>query len=158
MRRYKNLLILTVSFALVIIFLSFYPAFQPARSGYAENNITMQQINDIRFYTSLDVALEKANSSGKPIFVYLRSKTCGYCKQFESESFKDPRAVNMIRNNFITLSIDVFDQSKLATDFKAVGTPTMVFLESRGREIDRIIGYVETDIFIKSMEKITGDK
>ena len=118
----------------------------------------MLRLGNLNFHTSLDTGLEKANESGRMVLVYLRSESCGWCKKFEAESFKDIRIIKILNENFELVTLDTVKQRELATSLKVRGTPTEIFLRSDGVEIKeaRIGGYVDADTFYTQLNNIVN--
>jgi thioredoxin-related protein len=113
--------------------------------------LTLQSLN---FYTSIGNALVEAKKQDKSMFLYARSDTCGWCKKFEEETFTQQSVINILNNKFILVSLDVYNQKDETINFKVRGTPTMIFLNSNGNEIERIPGYTDTETFLKTINEI----
>lgn len=114
-------------------------------------NITLQ---GLEFYTSLQSGLDASKAQDKPIFVYFRSESCGWCKKFEAESFTNQSIIRILNENFILVSIDVYEQKNETTYFKVRGTPSEVFLDSNFTEITRIPGYTDNRTFLNTINEI----
>jgi thioredoxin-related protein len=113
--------------------------------------ITLQ---GLRFNTQVQPALETAKAQEKPIFVYARSQVCGWCKKFEAETFTNKTVIKTLNENFILLSIDVYEQKSESINLKVRGTPAEIFLNDNGIEIKRITGYTETQTFLGTINEI----
>ena len=120
----------------------------------------MLKLGNLNFYTSLDKGFEKAKENDMIIFVYFRSESCGWCKKFEAESFKDVRITKILNENFALVTLDTVKQPELAASLGVRGTPTEVFLKTDRTEIKeaRIRGYVDADTFLKSLNEIIETK
>lgn len=114
-------------------------------------NITLQGLT---FNTQVQPALEAAKAQGKPIFIYARSKVCGWCKKFEAETFTNQTVIKTLNENFILLSIDVYEQKSESVNLRVRGTPTEIFLNENGIEIKRIPGYTQTQPFLDTINEI----
>ncbi|MDW7728309.1 MAG: DUF255 domain-containing protein, partial [Candidatus Methanoperedens sp.] len=53
-------------------------------------------LHKLTFGTYLGEAMESAAVQDKPVFVYLRSESCGWCKQFEEETFNNNTVVSKL--------------------------------------------------------------
>ncbi len=113
--------------------------------------LTLQRVT---FYTDPSIALGAAKAQGKPVFVYARSESCGWCKKFEEETFTNESVIKTLNGNFILVSIDVYNQKNETRNFRVHGTPTEIFLDSNGTEIKRIPGYTDTETFLNTINKI----
>jgi len=112
-------------------------------------------LQGVTFYTDPSIALGAAKEQGKPVFVYARSESCGWCKKFEEETFTNESVIKTLNGNFILVSIDVYKQNNESRNFRVHGTPTEIFLDSNGTEIKRIPGYTDTETFLNTINKIT---
>lgn len=112
-------------------------------------------LKGLKFQTNVTSALEAAKLQSKPIFVYARSESCGWCKKFEAETFTNQSVAGILNEKFILVSIDVFKQKNEARNFRVRGTPTEIFLDSNGTEIKRIPGYTDTKTFLDSINDIS---
>ncbi len=108
------------------------------------------------FYTSLESGAERAKRSGKPVFLYLHSWSCGWCKKFEDEVLTEPGVVSMLESSFVPVAVEVDEQREIAQRFMVYGTPTMVFLDSDGEELTRNRGFVDAEGFRRILVGIMG--
>ena len=111
-------------------------------------------LKGVQFYTDFETALSAAKEQNKPLFVYARSDSCGWCKKFEEETFTNKSVIKTLNENFILVTIDVYNQKNEARNFRVHGTPTEIFLDSNGTEINRIPGYTDTETFLNTINKI----
>lgn len=118
-------------------------------------SLKMIDIQRLTFFTNVNPALNKARTEGKPVFVYARSKYCGACKQFESETFTNESVIEKLNKDFVLLSIDVDEQKNETRNFRLRVTPTEIFLDQNGTEIKRLLGYRTNQTFLDEINKIT---
>ncbi len=116
-----------------------------------QGNITLQGLT---FNTDIGTSFEMAKSAEKPVFIYARSKDCGYCKKFEAETFTNQTVIKTLNEKFILVSIDVQKQQNETINLRVHGTPTEIFLDPNGVEIKRIRGYTETQSFLDTIDQI----
>lgn len=112
------------------------------------------KLKGVNFNTSLEPSLEAAKSQGKPVFVYVRSENCGWCKKFEAETFTNKSVIKVLNEKFVLVSIDVDKQKNETRNFRVRGTPTEIFLDPGGTEIKRIPGYIDTRTFLETLNEI----
>ncbi|MGX7667747.1 thioredoxin family protein [Flavobacterium pedocola] len=84
-----------------LIVLLFFCAF----SGFAQ----------LKTYTFSEAEKLEAESP-KPIFVFVHTSWCKYCKMMEHSTFKDPEVVQLLNNNFYFVSLDA--EQKTPITFK----------------------------------------
>lgn len=58
-------------------------------------------LKGLKFQTNIITALEAAKVQNKPIFVYVRSESCGWCKKFEAETFTNQSVTRILNEKFI---------------------------------------------------------
>lgn len=147
----------TVLFLIAILAVSGY---QLSLSQLPENTAAPDKpgrikIQDMHLYTSIEDAQQEALRENKPLFIYAHSETCGWCKKFESEAFKDERVTSFLDANFVAADLNIHAQRHLSARYAVRGTPTMIFLSPAGEEIARINGYVPVDAFMNQITSIT---
>jgi thiol:disulfide interchange protein DsbD len=120
------------------------------------NNPELKKINlqGLAFFTEVEPGLLDAKSQGKPVFVYARSKYCGACKQFEAETFTNSSVIDKLNKDFILISIDVDEQRTETRNLRVRVTPTEIFLDPKGTEIKRLLGYRTNQTFLDEINKI----
>ena len=69
-------------------------------------------------------------------------------------TYPNAKVVGLARK-FVPVKLDVGISSgeKTAIKYKVEGTPTILFLNSKGKEISRLVGFVEPGEFSKEMQK-----
>jgi len=104
-------------------------------------------------------SLEKAAETGRPVMLDLYTDWCGWCKKLDNETYMDP-AVAAFMNNFVNVKInaELGEGPSLVKRYKVRGYPFIVFVDSKGDEIDWIIGYLPADKFLKRVEVIHSGK
>jgi thioredoxin-related protein len=148
-------------FVLIVIFVLLSGCLSTGSSYTAGNNSTINNpepkkitLQGLTLLTEVEPAMLLAKAQGKPVFVYARSKSCGYCKLFESETFTNQSVIEKLKNNFILVSIDVDDQQTETRNFKIRATPTEIFYDPNGTEIKRSLGYLTNQTFLDEINKI----
>ncbi len=115
-------------------------------------------LKGVTFSTNLTAAIETAKVQGKPVFVYIRSEYCGWCRKFEEETFTNQTVIKTLNENFVLVSLDINKQQNETKSFAVFGTPTMVFLDSNGTGLKRIPGYTDTESFLSVINEISKIK
>ena len=90
----------------------------------------------------LDLRLEDARRSGKPVILDYYATWCTDCERMEQSTFRDPAVRSAIRARFVALQADVtesgVDSSAMKKRFGVYGPPALVFLRADGaREADK---------------------
>jgi len=98
--------------------------------------------------------VKEAAGDGKRLMVYFWQDGCGACRRMKETTFADPATVATTRAKFVPVAINIFGERELVwTDGRRMrekelarslgirGTPTMLFLDEKGLEVARRIGY-----------------
>ncbi|MGA2192512.1 MAG: thioredoxin fold domain-containing protein [Nitrospirota bacterium] len=121
--------------------------------------------NSVKWY-SLDEALVKAHKEGKFIMVDFYAEWCKWCKKLDSETYKDPRVVEMLNADFVTVKIDAessktvvyemrqMSKSELANKFDVSSYPAVWFLDSSGGKAKLLKGYLPPQDFVTYLRYI----
>jgi thioredoxin 1 len=112
------------------------------------------ELKDLIFYTNITTALDVANTTDEPVFVYFRSETCPWCMKFEEESFTNNSIVAILSDNFTIVAIDIYKQKNITRYYGVRGTPHEIFLNPNGTEIKRLPGYVDNQTFLNTINEI----
>lgn len=112
------------------------------------------KLGNVLFHASIDSGINEAKNVSKPIFMYFRSETCYWCLRFEEEALSDDRVVELLNNNFVLVSIDVFEQKNVSLNLGVRSTPYMIFFTKDGEEIMRVPGYLPKEEFIVKLQEV----
>jgi thiol-disulfide isomerase/thioredoxin len=84
-----------------------------------------------------------AESQNKLLFIDGFATWCVPCKKMEAEVFNDPRVSDFYNKHFINLRIDMEngEGAEIAKKYAVNGYPTQLFINSKGEEVHRGIGY-----------------
>ena len=105
-----------------------------------------------------DKGIAEAKKTGKPIFVQFFATWCGYCRKMDQETFSDT-SVQQALDKFVSVRVTESSQQKVLHEGKSVsekeptelhgvqGFPTLVFMESNGKMIGKIPGYLDSKEF-----------
>ena len=104
--------------------------------------------------TSYDEALATAAKENRPILVdFTGSDWCGWCIKLDKDTFSKPEWASFAKDNVVLLKVDFPQRKQLAAEqqkandalqqkFGVQGFPTLVLLNSKGKEIARNSGYL----------------
>jgi thioredoxin-related protein len=108
-----------------------------------------------RNYTN---GLSEAKTKGKPIFVQFFATWCGYCRKMDQETFTNTQVQSQL-NKFVSVRVTESSENKVSHEGKVMsereltaahgvtGFPTLVFMESDGKVIGKIPGYLGPEDF-----------
>ncbi len=109
----------------------------------------------VKWGYSYPAALAEAKRTGKPIFVDFYTTWCGPCKYLDAVTYKHPTFIAESKN-WIMVKLDAEKgpaNVQLAKKFKIDGYPSMIFLESNGKEADRAVGGYPPEMLVPKMKK-----
>lgn len=83
---------------------------------------------------------------------------CIPCKELDAMTFSDAKVIEKSKD-FITLKADMTkslapEVSALREKYRIVGVPTVLILNSKGEEVNRITGFVNTEEFLKIIQSV----
>ncbi|MCL4547192.1 MAG: protein-disulfide reductase DsbD [Bacteroidetes bacterium] len=83
---------------------------------------------------------------------------CIPCKELDANTFSDPRVVE-ISKRFTPYKVDMTktlsdETEQLRNEFNVVGMPTVLIIDSNGKEVHRLTGFVDADEFLKMINEI----
>ena len=102
-------------------------------------------------------AVDRVMGQGRPAVVEFSADWCAPCVEMQRSTFVDPAVVAESRE-VAMLQVDV-TASDAAADallqrFEIAGVPTMLFFDATGREIERLVGFVETSRMLELLRRI----
>jgi len=114
--------------------------------------------SDPWFDSNLESALAEAGDRGALVMVDFKTDWCTWCKRLDRDTFSDPAVVAELAE-LVPLQLDAEKEGVDAAEKYGVRSfPTIVFLDSAGHEVDRILGYLPPDAFLAEVQRIrAGD-
>lgn len=110
----------------------------------------------INWLSSYDQALGESEHSGKPVFVDCFADWCVWCHILDDEVYSNPKVIRFLQN-YIPLRIDIEDQkegTRLAEQFRIEGLPLLLVIDSNGKLLNRISGFLDADALIADLTGI----
>lgn len=99
-----------------------------------------------------------SEAAGTPVLLDFSADWCAPCRELEERVFADPRVVETAEA-FVTINVDLTqrrpEHEAVRKRFSVRGVPTVIFLDSQGREIRglRVESYVEPSDFLNRMKR-----
>ena len=97
-------------------------------------------------------------SGSKGMIIDFYADWCIPCKELDANTFSDGRVI-ALANNFISLKADMTkslspEVEALRNKYNIVGVPTVLIIDSKGKEVQRITGFVNADEFYKMLKDV----
>lgn len=114
----------------------------------------------MRWVPHSDSAVLAAKESSKPLIIDFYADWCLPCKELDAKTFNDPD-VMAEGSRFVRLKADLTSSGdsrvrELTERYQIVGVPTIVFIDSRGFEIEerRLTGFESPERFLRRMQAV----
>ncbi len=121
-------------------------------------DVAVEQISsEINFFQgTYDEALQKAKDENKILFVDAYAVWCGPCKYMSKYVFTDLRVAEYFNEHFINYKYDMEkgEGPAFAIEYSVAGYPTLLFLSSDGKVLDRNLGGLTVDQLLDRGEKV----
>ena len=88
-------------------------------------------------------AREIGTDSHRPVFLFVTSEACTYCRKMEQESLEEQAIVSKLQTSFVPTRLKLDPESQLAKDLKITMFPTTVIIAPDGRIVDYVRGYMD---------------
>ena len=109
--------------------------------------------------TAYDIKRRQAMDEGKTMIIYFYTDTCPVCKHLKDTTFKDPRVIEKLKNDYVAVRVNMSDGtdkkiSELKKMFQVFGPPGFVFIGSDGKEMkdEKFYGYQEPEEFYDTLD------
>jgi len=104
-----------------------------------------------------DAALKRARAEEKFILIDFYADWCVWCKKLDRTTLSDKAVSAYLGERVIPVRLNTDREGrKLARRFRVEGLPTLVILNSEGREVARIPGFLPPDAFLERVQQILG--
>jgi len=107
-----------------------------------------------RWY-SYEEGMLAAGSMGKPVIIDFYADWCQPCVAMEEGTYPDPSVVSEMRD-FIAIKVDTQKRIDIESKYGIAYYPTVVFLDSKGKEVARHIGYLVPQEMVNEIKESRG--
>lgn len=100
-------------------------------------------------------AIAEARALGRGLIVDFWAEWCNECWRLERETYAEPEVRRALREQFVPLRIDVTEETHANRDqlkrYAVLQLPTVLVLDRRAREIDRIDDFVASEALLNRL-------
>ncbi len=104
---------------------------------------------------TLKEAMKKAKRTDKAIMIDFYTDWCVPCKELDKHIFQDSTISRFINEKYVSLKINAEKEAglHLRQKYRVLESyPTVLFLDSEGKEIDRIVGLFRKEEYFKTIQ------
>jgi thioredoxin-related protein/Flp pilus assembly protein TadD len=104
-------------------------------------------------------ATMKAEKEKKSVMVDFITDWCRWCDTLDARTYSDASVASYVNTHLVAIKIDAEkgEGIEIAKKYGVNAYPTIVFIKPDGEEIDRILGYVPAEPFLKTVtDYVTG--
>ncbi|MBT32913.1 MAG: hypothetical protein CMO01_24920 [Thalassobius sp.] len=122
-------------------------------STQSETKVNFINVNSSEEWETI---LDKANLSGRLIFVDVYTDWCGYCKMMDKDVFSDSEVAGYLNDNFVSVKLDAETEfgASFTQTYQIEGYPTYVFLDKDENLTGSIGGYNKKEPFLNQSKTI----
>ncbi len=115
---------------------------------------------------SFNAGIKRAKITKRPIIIDFYADWCSWCIKMDKDLFHNHKIVKKLAKEFVTIRVNtdkpqkinfqnkVFNPQQLSAYFGVKGLPTIVFLDSNGKPITKLPGYVQASVFVLVLDYI----
>ena len=92
----------------------------------------------------------------KKVFLHFYADWCGFCRKMAKETFRDATVVSYLKNNFISVRVDIDKERPTTEKYGVRGVPANWFLTQTGQPITSIPGYIAPDALLSLLKEVNG--
>jgi len=109
------------------------------------------QRDAIAWLTSYEAAVQTAREERCAIMIDFYTDWCGWCKKLDADTYADKQVISA-SGDFVSLKLNADQERAVAVRYNITGFPTILFVDSAGNEVHRVVGYRPPQAFFAEMK------
>jgi thiol-disulfide isomerase/thioredoxin len=118
--------------------------------------VSYEDVVGAKWFTSLSEAEAAAKKANRKILVDFFATWCGPCKRLQHEVLETSTFKKIASEKLILLRIDVDEQKDVSSEFGITAMPTQMVLDSDGKVLNKIVGYLDPATFYSFLNSSLG--
>jgi thiol:disulfide interchange protein len=102
-----------------------------------------------------EAGMDEASSTGRPMILEFYADWCSPCIAMEEGTYPDSRVISEMKD-FIAIKVDTQVRIDIESKYNIRYYPTIVFLNAKGDEISRHVGYMGPEDMVKTIKESRG--
>jgi thioredoxin-related protein len=111
---------------------------------------------DIPWLRSATQAAKLAQSTGKPILIYVRSKNCHYCDLLQQNTWQNQTVKAQVMQNAIPLKLTLEDNPEAVKAMQVKGFPSTILFSNDRKFLARVDGYFKPEDFSSKLSSLAS--
>ncbi|MHB9037706.1 MAG: thioredoxin family protein [Armatimonadota bacterium] len=120
-------------------------------AGLAAQVSVGAQKKSIDWKTDFGKAVKAAQKAKKPLLVDFYTEWCGWCKKLDQDTYTNEDVIRLSKK-FVCVKVDGDKHRDLVEKYKIDGYPAILFLDSKSKEVKRVVGYEGPKQFLQDMQ------
>jgi thiol:disulfide interchange protein len=113
----------------------------------------------VKFETNVKTAMARAAKEHKPIMMDVYTDWCGWCHKLDKDVYSRADVTKAVHGGFIALKINPEKDAAskaFVGKYGVEGFPTILFIDAKGKEVYRSVGYRPGPEFLKELKTATA--